>query len=201
MGCPLRAEAARCDMVLASDQTDRLWTYLDLLDHWGKRLRLTGARDTGTLIRRHFADACALSQLIDASQGANTALDVGSGGGWPAIPTAILRPELALTLVESRSRKSAFLREVIAELELSASVIQTRFETVSVKAHHVWSLATFAPQKWRELGESRIERPGALYIFASGVAQDLEPDMAAADEHHYTNGMGDARRLVRLCFT
>lgn len=52
-------------------------------------------------------------------------LDVGSGGGSPAIPMKIAIPSLALTMVESKTRKSAFLREAVRQLGLADAVVET----------------------------------------------------------------------------
>ncbi len=58
-------------------------------------------------------------------------IDLGSGGGSPAIPLKIARPEFALAMVESKGRKSAFLRDVIRQLSLSrAEVVTDRFENL-----------------------------------------------------------------------
>jgi 16S rRNA (guanine527-N7)-methyltransferase len=62
--------------------------------------------------------------------GDTTLIDIGSGGGSPALPLAIAAPGLSLTMVESKVRKSAFLREAIRTLGLNARVLTHRYETL-----------------------------------------------------------------------
>jgi 16S rRNA (guanine527-N7)-methyltransferase len=63
-------------------------------------------------------------------------IDIGSGGGSPAIPLKVLRPQLRLTMVESRQRKASFLREVARQLELTeTTVVAERFERMASRLH------------------------------------------------------------------
>jgi len=69
-------------------------------------------------------------------------LDVGSGGGSPAIPIKLVRPKLTLTMVESKTRKSAFLREAIRTLDLKDSTVETaRFEDLLLRNDLLESMA------------------------------------------------------------
>jgi 16S rRNA (guanine527-N7)-methyltransferase len=65
----------------------------------------------------------------EIAPGVRALIDIGSGGGSPAIPLKVARPDLMLTMVEAKTRKSVFLREVIRQLELAACEVETvRFE-------------------------------------------------------------------------
>jgi 16S rRNA (guanine(527)-N(7))-methyltransferase RsmG len=80
-----------------------------------------------------------LVEPLVAADGLGTAtmrwVDLGSGGGSPAFPIRIVRPLAQLTLVEARSRKVAFLREVVRELSLSdVAVVHDRFETAASRS-------------------------------------------------------------------
>jgi 16S rRNA (guanine527-N7)-methyltransferase len=96
-------------------------------------------------------------------------IDVGSGGGLPAIPLALLRPELAFELCEPIAKKAAFLRTALRELDLGgrATVRTARGETVAKEIEKggprafdvAISRATLAPEKWLALGR-RLVRPG-----------------------------------------
>lgn len=104
----------------------RFDAYLALLLKWNARINLTAVRDPGEIVRRHFAECIfAASQL---PTGIATLLDYGSGAGLPGIPIAICRPEITVTLAESRSKKAAFLREAVRTLELRAEVWDGRVE-------------------------------------------------------------------------
>lgn len=111
-------------------QFSQLEKYYDTLRRWNERINLTALPLDG------YPDST-LSRLIVESAIASTmvadkpihAVDLGSGGGSPAIPLNIYRAQLRLTMVESKERKAAFLREAIRELNLEhASVMNARIE-------------------------------------------------------------------------
>ena len=84
----------------------QLVTWLDLVVAWSERVDLTAARDADTLVDLLLADAA----LLASTQLTGSVIDWGCGGGALAIPLAILRPTLTLTLVEPRERRAAQLR-------------------------------------------------------------------------------------------
>ncbi len=94
-----------------------LETYLELLLHWNARINLTAIRQPEAVIQRHFGESLYLARHISPST--LTLLDHGSGAGFPGLPIALARPEIAVTLAESHSRKAAFLREAVRALGLS----------------------------------------------------------------------------------
>lgn len=107
---------------------DRLPEYATLLLDWNRRINLTGARSPAD-VEAHLADANRLLSL-DWS-GVETVIDIGSGGGLPAIPLAIWLPGLRFTLLEADRRKAAFLQHVAGALALpNVSVAVGRAETL-----------------------------------------------------------------------
>src|ERR1700728_2858710 len=88
----------------------QLSTYLDLLLKWNARTNLTAVRDPQEIVRRHFGESLFAGRHVGTPA---TLLDLGSGAGFPGIPIALLRPEIAVTLAESQHKKAAFLREVV----------------------------------------------------------------------------------------
>jgi 16S rRNA (guanine527-N7)-methyltransferase len=105
--------------------------YLDLILKWNARTNLTAVRDGEGILRRHFIECIACAQHLP--NGIETLLDFGSGAGFPGIPIAIFRREIAVTLAESQNKKAAFLREAISILGLKAKVFRGRAETLSVE--------------------------------------------------------------------
>lgn len=123
-------EAARAYGVVFEDQDlPRLARYLGLLLDANARFNLTAITDPGEAWMRHVFDALTLlGPLADLPEGAEIA-DVGSGGGAPAIPLAIVMPRARFTLIESTGKKARFLRETIGALGLdNAAVIDRRAE-------------------------------------------------------------------------
>ncbi len=111
-------------------ELDRLGTFLALLLDANTRTNLTAIKDPADAWTRHVLDALTLlPMLAELPEGARV-IDIGSGGGLPAIPLAIVSPHLRFTLLEATGKKCDFLRHAIAELGLpNADVLQSRAET------------------------------------------------------------------------
>lgn len=112
---------------------ERLERYIRLLAQWNQKMNLTAFAldDPGPhALDRLLIEPLAAARFVPSSS--VDWVDVGSGGGSPAIPLKVLRPAAQLTMVESKSRKVAFLREVVRRLELSSTeVVQARLEEVA----------------------------------------------------------------------
>jgi 16S rRNA (guanine527-N7)-methyltransferase len=113
---------------LDENASGKLNAYLAVLQKWNARTNLTAIRDEETILRRHFVESILCARALPA--GIATLLDFGSGAGFPGLPIAILRPEIAVTLAESQNKKAAFLREAIRTLEIHAKVHAARAETL-----------------------------------------------------------------------
>jgi len=97
------------------DSIEKLLAYRDLLMKWNQVYNLTAVKDPKEALIRHVLDSLAILPWVGEEV---RLLDVGSGGGLPGIPLAIVRPSLAVTLVESAGKKAAFQRQAIIELDL-----------------------------------------------------------------------------------
>jgi 16S rRNA (guanine527-N7)-methyltransferase len=102
--------------------------YLDLLVRWNARTNLTAIRDEEGILRRHFVESIGGARALPVE--IRTLLDFGSGAGFPGIPIALCRSEIAVTLAESQGKKAAFLRETIRTLQISVAVHAGRAETL-----------------------------------------------------------------------
>jgi 16S rRNA (guanine527-N7)-methyltransferase len=117
----------------------RFEVYRSLFIRWNTRINLTSIRDEEGILSRHFVESIACARALP--DGISTLLDFGSGGGFPGIPIALCRPEFAVTLAESQTKKAAFLQEAVRVLGLSAKVhahrvelLETRFDCVTLRA-------------------------------------------------------------------
>lgn len=129
-GAPLIGDA------LPDDFAERAEAYAALLLRANQRLNMTRVTEPYEVARLHLLDAVAAIHLLDAA-GAETAVDLGSGGGVPGIPLALARPEVRWLLVDSVGKKAAVLQEFVDELELAnVSVIAERAETLGQSPDH-----------------------------------------------------------------
>jgi 16S rRNA (guanine527-N7)-methyltransferase len=107
---------------------DQLGAYLDRLLDTNRRFNLTAITNPDEAWIKHIFDSLTLLPLI-ASAEARTVIDVGSGGGLPGVPLAIVLPDVHFTLLEATGKKATFLRETVAALELTnVEVISDRAE-------------------------------------------------------------------------
>jgi 16S rRNA (guanine527-N7)-methyltransferase len=116
-------------ITLDPDRSALLASFVGLLEGWNRRIRLTGDRDAESLVLKHCADSLVVaSELIPGS----TAVDVGSGAGFPGLVAACMRPEVDIVLVEARAKACGFLEYAAAALGLTnARVICSRIEEVA----------------------------------------------------------------------
>ena len=131
-------------MFLPDDLADRLLAYYDLLSRWNKKINLTSIDDLDEAVDRLLLEP--LVAVKHFPPGVKRLMDIGSGGGSPAIPFKLALPDIHLTMVEAKARKSAFLRESIRQLNLAKTQVETaRYEELLARpelheAHQVVSL-------------------------------------------------------------
>ena len=136
--------AAKNNIFIGDPLADRLAAYYELLARWNRKINLTSLDNLDEAIDRLLLEPLAASRFIPAS--ANSLMDVGSGGGSPAVPLKLAVPRLKVTMVESKARKSAFLREAVRHLSLDNVQVETaRYEELLARpelheAHDVVSL-------------------------------------------------------------
>lgn len=140
------SEAKRAlDALGVSRETkSRLERYVRLLDQWRQRMNLIGPKEIAHIWDRHVLDSAQLFCII--GQDAQT-LDIGSGAGFPGLVLACAAAEGDghVTMVESVSKKCAFLSAVISDLQLPASVSNKRIEALDVEAVDFVTARALAP--------------------------------------------------------
>lgn len=117
---------------LESTQVAHMIQYLQLLQKWNKTYNLTAIRDPGRMVTHHLLDSLAIIPHLSARR----LLDVGTGAGLPGIPLAIALPRMRVTMLDSNSKKTAFVQQAISELGLkNADVQSARIEDWRPPAH------------------------------------------------------------------
>ncbi|MGR3914940.1 MAG: 16S rRNA (guanine(527)-N(7))-methyltransferase RsmG [Gammaproteobacteria bacterium] len=133
----LEQGCAQLGIALSAAQRERMCAHLELLVKWGRRINLSAvARDD--MVARHLLDSLSILRFVRGRR----LLDVGSGGGFPGIPLAIARPQLQVTLLDSRRKRAAFLRHAcaavrnveVAEMRVEDAHECEKFDTLAVRA-------------------------------------------------------------------
>ena len=163
---------------LPADAREKLAAYIVLLQKWNATYNLTAIREPERMLTHHVLDALAVLPHLSALAACPgwRVLDVGSGGGVPAIPLAIARPEWHVVALDSNHKKGAFLQQAINELPLpNAEAVVARVEEYApaapfdlVISRAFSDLATFVEAGARHLA------PGGRLIAMKGVFPDEE---------------------------
>ncbi|MNJ16883.1 Ribosomal RNA small subunit methyltransferase G [compost metagenome] len=121
----LSTGARQLGVELSEAQHAQLLAYLALLIKWNKAYNLTAVRNPDEMVSRHLLDSLSVMPFIHSERW----LDVGSGGGMPGIPLAILHSDKQVTVLDSNGKKTRFLTQVKLELKLdNLQVIHKRVE-------------------------------------------------------------------------
>jgi len=170
----LGSRAAAAMVALSPDLAGRLETYYRLLAAWNQKINLTGLDldilDSETINRLFIEPLAAAEHAKEQS----SVIDIGTGGGSPAIPFALAVSASSLVMVESRARKSVFLREAARAVELSNVRIETaRFESLIrrpdlVEAHDILTVrAVRTDSEILSQLQSFVKPKGAIFLFQS----------------------------------
>ena len=125
--------ADRAGLTVNEAVAERLASFIGLLAKWNATVNLTGFPldpPSDEALNRLLIEPIAAAPMIPDH--VKVAIDVGSGGGSPAIPLKLLRPDIHFVLVESKTRKGAFLREAVRHLELGGVAVESgRFDELA----------------------------------------------------------------------
>ena len=153
-----------------AEQRRRLLGLVGLLHKWNRAYNLTAIRSPEEMVSRHLLDSAAVLPFVTASQ----LLDVGAGPGFPGLVLAILRPELAVTLLDSNGKKVRFQRQAVMELGLTnVTPVQARVESFEEPFDQVISRAFASLGDFVSLTLPLVA-PGGQWLAMKGPAVDDE---------------------------
>jgi 16S rRNA (guanine527-N7)-methyltransferase len=156
----------------------RLEVLIETLGRWQKAINLVGRNTLEGAWKRHIVDSAQVVRLIPTDAG--SLADLGSGGGFPGLVIAAMRPDLPLTMIESDARKAAFLGEAARKMELPKlpTVVVKRIEAAPPVGADVITARALAPLdqllEWSD--RHRTER--ATCLFHKGKGWQAEVDEA-----------------------
>ena len=168
---------------LGRDAMTKLIEYLALLEKWNRVYNLTAIRDAGKMVSGHLLDCLAVVPHISGG----SVLDVGSGAGLPGIPLAVAKPDIHVSLLDSNNKKTAFLKQVVAELRLkNADVVCARVESWHPEEKFDWiisralaGLAEFAALTGHLLAPSGV-LAAMKGVYPSEEIEQLPPNLRAS---------------------
>jgi 16S rRNA (guanine527-N7)-methyltransferase len=172
-------------LTLNASQQAALMSYLALLQRWNGTYNLTAVREPASMFIQHLADCLAVVRPVQAATAHHSAarvLDVGSGGGLPAVVLAVCLPAVQLSCIDSVGKKMAFVRQVVGELRLqNLQAVHGRIEDMKATVFDLVTARAFA-----SLADLvRLTRPvlaeGGLWMAMKGRVPDEEMDALSPD--------------------
>ena len=164
-------EGIKClDIVLSNEQIQMIDAYSALLYKWNKTYNLTSITNNDDVLTHHILDSLAAVPIFKryVFEGAKV-LDVGSGGGLPAIPLAIACPDVSVSLVETVGKKTAFLTQVALSLKLkNVKVFNSRVENLKNSSFDVISSRAFSSLENFINLSSHLIKPEGCWVALKG---------------------------------
>jgi len=167
---------------LTDQQLDQFGRLGSLYEEWNSQINVISRKDIEQLYERHVLHSLAIAKIIRFKPG-TTILDVGTGGGFPGIPLAILFPETSFLLIDSIGKKIKVVSEVALALNLvNVTAQQIRVEEVTQKFDFVVSRAVTAFPRFVSMVRTKIANQsnndlpnGILYLKGGDFEEEIEP--------------------------
>ena len=162
-------------LALSPAQQQQLLDYLDLLGKWNKVYNLTAVRDPAQMLTQHLLDCLAVVQPLKARLPAlQTLLDVGAGGGLPAVVLAVACPQWQVSAVDTVAKKAAFIQTAAHSLGLpNLRGIHARVEDLAEGYDLVCSRAFASLADFTSWSAAAL-KPGGVWMAMKGRVPDEE---------------------------
>lgn len=167
------------------EQARALVTFCETLLKWNATYNLTTITDAASVLTLHVADSLTLvPKLAELVPTAKRVLDVGSGGGLPVVPLAVMRPDLAVAAVDTVKKKAVFLRQAGVMCSLrNFMVYNDRVEKLSVPPFDVITSRAFASLKDMTSWTEHLLAENGVWLAMKGKLSAEE--MAGLDTKKY----------------
>jgi len=179
---------------LSSDKIDKLKALEQLYSYWNDRINVISRKDFDNFYTHHVLHSLAIAKYIDFKPNTNI-LDIGTGGGFPGLPLAILFDNVNFTLIDSIGKKIKVVEEISAALEINnIKAIHTRAENIEgrfdfVLSRAVTKLDRFLPwieNKISKTSKHKIEN-GLIYLKGG----DIKEELAAINKKYSIKSISD----------
>ncbi len=166
---------------LSKKQIEQFKSLEALYTHWNSKINLISRKDISELYLKHILHSLSIAKVIDFSKNTKI-LDVGTGGGFPGIPLAILYPDVDFLLVDSIGKKIKVVRCICAEIGLSnVKTLHERAENINETFDFVVSRAVTKMADFQELVGGKFNKVhnnsinnGIIYLKGGDLSEELQ---------------------------
>ena len=173
---------------LESSKIEELLKLIPLYTHWNQMINVVSRKDIHNLFINHILHSLMIGKWITFKKGTEV-LDLGTGGGFPGIPLAILYPEVQFHLIDSRKKKCLVTQEIIQEMQLiNATCQQIRGEEIKKTFDFVVARAVAPAEKIISWTKSIIHEnhnnqvPNGWILLKGGI---LDDELKAFSNEYY----------------
>ena len=193
---------------LTEDQIEKFEKLEALYNDWNLKINVVSRKDIDELYLRHVLHSLAIAKVIEFKDGSKI-LDVGTGGGFPGIPLAILNPECSFHLVDSIAKKLKVVNEVVEGLGLTnVKTTHSRVEEINDTFDFIVSRAVAIMPTFVHWVKGKIAKKqnhdlknGILYLKGGDLSEELK-DYKTATLYNlsdfYTEDFYDTKKVVHL---
>jgi 16S rRNA (guanine527-N7)-methyltransferase len=193
---------------LTEDQIDKFKKLKALYQDWNLKINVVSRKDIDELYLRHVLHSLGIAKILRFKKGTKI-LDVGTGGGFPGIPLAILFPESSFHLVDSIAKKLKVVDEVVVGLGLNnVKTTHSRVEEIRgtydfIVSRAVAAMPTFVHWVKEKIAkkQNNILKNGILYLKGGDLTEELKYYKSATQYNlsdYYTEDFFDTKKLVHL---
>lgn len=176
---------------LLPEQIEKFEAMQPLYEEWNAAINVISRKDMEHLYERHILHSLGIAKVLNFAPG-TTILDVGTGGGFPGIPLAVMFPEVNFHLVDSIGKKIRVVKSVAESLKLeNVTASQTRVEDVAEKFDFVVSRAVTAMPEFlfwvrKNITKRRLNplHNGILYLKGGDLTEELKRTPAKCQIYH-----------------
>lgn len=179
----------------------------DLYTEWNEKINVISRKDLDSLYEKHILHSLGIAKVLKFAPGTKV-LDIGTGGGFPGIPLAILFPEAQFTLIDSIGKKITVVRAVAEGIGIrNVTAVHDRAEKLKEKFHFVVSRAVTQMPEFLRWLHGKFEKEqfnekhnGVLYLKGGDLGEELAGLRCEIYElkNHFTEEFFDTKKVVYL---